>query len=151
MKIARKIYYNLSLLRWKIFKPITVGVKILLIKNNSIVLVKHVFQGYWYVPGGGVNKSETLEEAIRREAREEFNGKIKSIKLFGAYTNFYESKNDHVIVFSSDNFEIGDKSSGEIEQVRIFPLNELPKKISPGSKRRIKEYKSKKMPCFGKW
>ena len=97
MSMIRKMYYNLNLIRWNFFKPITVGVKILLIKNNSVVLVMHSYQDDWYLPGGGIEKGETLEEAILREAKEEFNCKIKSMKLFGVYTNFYEGKNDHVI------------------------------------------------------
>lgn len=151
MSSLRRLYYRLSLFYWKVFQPTTVGVRILLIKNKKVVLVKHSYQTQWYIPGGGVRKRETYEEAIKREVKEEFDGTIISMKLFGVYTNFYEGKNDHIIIFASSNFKVGKTKSGEVEDIRQFSLNRLPSNISPGSKRRIAEYSRGSYSNSSKW
>lgn len=43
-------------------------------QNNCVLLVQRAtepFKGWWGLPGGSVELGETLEEAVRREAREE--------------------------------------------------------------------------------
>lgn len=146
-----KLLYKLRLFYWKIFKPITVGVRILLIKEGRVVLVRHTYQDYWYIPGGGIKKSETIEQAIKREIKEELNGKIHSMELFGVYSNFFENKNDHIIVFLSQDFTINKKVSNEIEATKTCSLNNLPDNISSGSKRRINEFTAMKRRNFGEW
>ena len=59
MALPPRLLYKLNLFYWKIFKPTTVGVRILLIKEGKIILVKHTYQDCWYIPGGGVKKRET--------------------------------------------------------------------------------------------
>lgn len=151
LKLFRKLLYCFNTIRWKIFKPTTIGVRVLLIKDELVVLVKHSYQNQWYIPGGGVVKGETIDEAVYREIKEEINGTINSMELFGVYTNFYEGKNDHIVVFESHSFTVGSKNSGEIEGIEFFPIKALPKKISPGSKRRIEEYKKEKRGHRGRW
>lgn len=51
-----------------------VGVGAVVIKNNSILLVKRGYppgKGYWAVPGGVVEAGEKLTEAVLRELKEE--------------------------------------------------------------------------------
>ncbi|MFC0651817.1 NUDIX domain-containing protein [Lederbergia wuyishanensis] len=71
ISIFKKTLYKIYKLKWYISRPITLGVRILLIQDEKVLLVKHTYQNHWYLPGGGVEKSETLERAIRRECKEE--------------------------------------------------------------------------------
>ncbi len=152
MTLLPRLLYKLNLLYWKILKPTTVGVRILLIKEGEIVLVKHTYQDCWYLPGGGVKKGETIEEAVKREVNEELSGEIHLMELLGAYSSFFEGKNDHIVVFLSEDFSVGEKSSGEIEEVKTFPIGDLPDNVSPGSKRRIDEFlRRNEKVSFGKW
>ena len=54
-------------------------------KNDQLILIKRVKEGiepYWVAPGGGVEQSDfTLEEAIKREIREEAGAEINVVKL----------------------------------------------------------------------
>ena len=128
------------------------GVRLILIKDQSILLVKHTYQQHWYLPGGGVEKGETLEQAVRRESKEEIGVKLGELQLFGVYTNFYEYKNDHIIVFLCRDFTLPGATDAEIESFDYFALDDLPGSVSPGSKRRIDEYINyNNSPVVGIW
>lgn len=151
MSLIKKSLYKAAKLKWYITRPITMGVRILLIQDKKILLVKHTYQNHWYLPGGGVEKNETLEQAIRRECEEELGANLYDIKLFGVYSNFFENKNDHIAVFICTNFTLQPKKNNEIEKINLFEVDDLPKDISPGSKKRIQEYINEEYPKHGKW
>ena len=152
MKPLPRLLYAIDRLRWWISKPITVGVRLILEKDEVVLLVKHTYQRQWYLPGGGVRKGEMLEEAARREAAEEVGATLGELRLFGVYTNFYDHKNDHVIVFSCDDFTLTGETDSEIERFGFFSFDDLPEDTSPGSQRRIKEYMTRHAsPVVGMW
>ena len=66
-----KIIFLLARIYWKIFRPLTWGVRLMLIKNDEIVLVRHTYRDGWFLPGGGLKRRETFTAAARREAHEE--------------------------------------------------------------------------------
>lgn len=136
---------------WKVFKPVTMGARILLIKGDEILLVKHSYEDFWFIPGGGVKKGETYDEGIRREVKEELGMDIGKVELFGVYSNFFEGKNDTVVVFLCEDFGEVEERSFEIEKVAFFSLKDLPKGISLGTKKRIEEYVKGKRMNYGKW
>ncbi|MEC9401119.1 MAG: NUDIX domain-containing protein, partial [Pseudomonadota bacterium] len=52
--------------------PFTLGVRVIVEDRNSrVLLVRHSYVTGWYLPGGGVDKGETMEEAACREVLEE--------------------------------------------------------------------------------
>lgn len=146
-----KVLYKLSKVYWRITKPITVGVRIMLFKNQQILLVKHTYQDSWYLPGGGVKKGERLDQAIRREVSEELGGELGSLRLFGTYSNFFDYKNDHVVIFFSDDYTVSGETDKEIERYQLFGISELPDDTSPGTKRRIREYINNDFGVCGEW
>ncbi|MDP2995458.1 MAG: NUDIX domain-containing protein [Anaerolineales bacterium] len=152
MKILPRLLYKACQLRWWITRPITVGVRLLLIKEASVLLIQSTYQNGWYLVGGGVKRNEILEEAARREAQEEVGALLGTLELLGVYTNFYDFKNDHVIVFICTDFSLTGKTDNEIQKFEFFPLTDLPAGIAPGHKRRIQEYlESHQAPKYGKW
>ena len=99
-----RLLYLAARCYWRIFRPITLGVKLLLVKDDTIWLVQHSYQHGWFLPGGGVKRNEVLETAVRREAREELGAELGEVRVFGVYSSISEYKNDHVVVFYCHNF-----------------------------------------------
>ena len=140
MRLFSRLFYAINSLRWRITRPLTLGVRLLLLRDQSVLLVKHTYAKYWYLVGGGVKKNETLEQAARREALEEVGAQLGNLTLCGVYSNFSESKSDHIILFVCSDFSVSGKTDSEIAGFRFFDLDKLPEDISPATKRRIQEY-----------
>ncbi len=135
-----------------IFRPIRMGVRVMMIQDEKVWLVRQTYMPGWFMPGGGLKHNETLEEAARREAREETGAELGAVTLLGAYSNFVEWKSDHNILFLCSDFELKGKPDDEIAELRAFALNELPADLWPGHRRRLQEYQAGiKNPQFGKW
>lgn len=151
MAFLSRLKYNAARVVWRIRKPVTAGARILLIKDNKILLVKHSYQKELYLPGGGVKKGETFEQAIQRELLEELGAQLTEIRFFGVYNNFYDFKNDSIVVFISTAFTLSGITDNEIEAFAYYSLDNLPANVSPGTRRRIEEYNNTKFNNFGRW
>ncbi len=147
----RLLYYAYRIYCF-IFRPVRTGVRVMMIQNGKVMLVRQTYMPGWFMPGGGLKRNETLEHAARRESYEETGAQLGDIKLMGVYTSFTEWKTDHNIVFLCEDFEITGKSDKEIAEAYAFPLNELPKGLWPGHRRRLEEYQAGMAnPQFGEW
>jgi 8-oxo-dGTP pyrophosphatase MutT (NUDIX family) len=134
------------------FRPVGTGVRILLIQNGQVLLVRHTYIKGWYMPGGGIKRGETAEEAARREAREETGSELGELRLMGIYSNFETQKSDHNILFLCEGFQWNHTHDQEIAEARLFPLSTLPDDLPPGHRRRIEEYAAGvESPSFGQW
>lgn len=120
-------------------RPLTLGVRVILLHGGSVLLVRQTYMNGWFLPGGGMKKGETFEQAARREAHEEVGAEIKSLSLFGAYSNFSEWKSDHNIVFVARQFRLTGSHDHEVAEMRFFPLDQLPRDLWPGHRRRLDE------------
>ena len=147
LKIAhwiRRAYYFIA-------RPITLGVRILLIDGEQVILVKHSYEHGWFLPGGGVKRGETLEGAVRREAAEECGAVLKNVSFIGTYHNFVQYKSDHVSLFLSEDFSLQQVRNREIEMASGFPLEQLPEDTSPGCRRKITAYTNGSLESGGLW
>ena len=151
MKLKLLAYTILSSI-WSTIKPNSIGVRVMLIRNEHILLVKHSYQDVWYFPGGGVKRGEKLEDTAKREIAEEVDGVCGHLELFGTYTNVSDQKNNYVIVFKATDFTFNETfKSFEISEVNLFELENLPSKISRGTHNRIMEYLNGSHATIGHW
>lgn len=123
----------------------TVGARILQIKDNQILLVKHTYQKGWYTIGGTVERGESQLEAVQRELKEEVGIVLKnSPKLFSVYYSNFEKHDDYIALYVGDGDYIQEENHcDEILDKQWFPLNNLPEDTTPATKRRISEYLGK--------
>lgn len=140
-----------------IARPLTVGVRVILLREGDgvteVLLVRHTYQDAWALPGGGVERGETLEQAACREAREEAGAVLATLKLHGVYTNFFDFKSDHVVVFTCTDFTLQPRQpSLEIAETRFFPVDALPEDLFAGHRRRVEEVRAgSHVAEAGKW
>ncbi|MDC7220789.1 MAG: NUDIX domain-containing protein [Spirochaetales bacterium] len=123
----------------------------MLIHDGRILLVKHVYQKYWYFPGGGVKWGETYEETARREMKEEAGAEGKTLQFCGVYNSYGENKSDSIALFLCTDFSYTGQSDREIEEVRMFNLSELPSPLEPGCARRLEEFCLGRISPSGRW
>lgn len=116
--------------------------------DNRILLIKRAtvpFLDYWALVGGRVNSSEKVEQAILREVKEETGLDVEIIAKIGEY---HESGLQDGIEY--DYYPacfvtrpIGGKikrQETEIKQIKLFSLDEIPKKLAFEHSRMIQDY-----------
>lgn len=161
-----RLLYHLYRIYLFIVRPLTLGVRVMLIRRGKVLLIRQTYMEGWFMPGGGIKRGETFEQAARREAREEVGAELAGLSLLGAYSNFTEWKSDHNIVFLCTRFKLTDRHDREVAEMRFFPLDDLPAGIWPGHRRRLEEYRAEsrrrrsadrgragmpELPGFGEW
>ena len=152
MSAFKKFLYDVYRLRWAVTRPVTLGVRLMLIKENQVLLVKPTYQDGWFFPGGGVKRHETIEQTARREALEETGADLGELELVGIYALFNDFKTDHIALFKCSDFTYSGQHDFEIDQIALFPLEALPPDMAPGHQRRIQEYlDGSPVLKFGPW
>lgn len=130
------------------------SVRVLLIRNGRVLLVRHWYApGVMMLPGGGINRGETAEDAARREIKEETGFDVKNLELLGEYEGNYPG--DSVTVFFASEFD---------GYVRLLPNHEIMLRsfrdlieaesmdeLAPDSKRRIHAFNAGVRAERGKW
>ena len=133
-------------------RPVRAGVRVMMVQDGRVTLVRQTYMPGWFMPGGGLKRNETLDQAARREAFEETGAELGLLKLMGVYSSFTEWKTDHNIVFVCEDFKITGVPDREIAEAHAFALNELPAGLWPGHRRRLEEYRAGSIqPQFGEW
>ncbi len=145
IKLLLPIIQKCRQLYWWLMRPTTRGVRAIMVnQTGNVLLVKHTYQDGWFLPGGKTCRSESDEDALRRELREELGIEIASISSkLSEYTNNYEYKKDTIVVFVSYAFTQKDTKHFEVEKYGFFKPEMLPEKTSPGTRRRIEEWLGK--------
>ena len=148
----RRLAWQGERLRWRLFHPITLGARVILVRDGEVLLIRHTYRQGWFFPGGGVEKGETLDAAARREAGEEARVTVREVTLLGVYSNFVEGKSDHVAIFVSRDFDLHEfQPNNEIGAREWFAFDALPADVSPATQRRLRELIEGGPPRSGAW
>ena len=102
---------------------------------GRILLQRRNDDGTWGLPGGYLEIGETLEEAARREAREELGLTFGPLRLFDIFAGpeHYHDYPDHGRVYAVSIVYVADNVQGPLEadqtetrEARFFPATALP-------------------------
>ena len=124
-------------------RSMTLGVRaVVLDSENRVFLVRHTYVSGWHLPGGGVDVGETMDEAMRRELKEEGDIDLTGeAVLHGIFLNRHVSRRDHVAVYVVREFRQDrlPEPNREIIECGFFASSALPEGTTPGTRLRIAE------------
>lgn len=122
-----------------------VTVDIIIKINNGIVLVERKnFPFGWALPGGFVEYGESLEEAAKREAKEETNLELMNLKQFHTYSDPLRDPRFHtisIVFIAKGKGKL--QASSDAKNVKIFTQNILPNNIVFDHKKILQDYFNK--------
>jgi 8-oxo-dGTP diphosphatase len=107
------------------FKNPALAADAIIKEGDGIILIKRKFDPYkgrWAFPGGFVDYGERVEDAVRREAKEETGLDIELVKLVGVYSDPDRDPRKHVVSVSFLARKVGGdmKVTDETTDVKVF-------------------------------
>ena len=116
-----------------------VGVTGAVVRDQQVLYVRRNYepnQGFWTLPGGYAEHTETLDEAVRRELREETGVEVNVTGVIGVRTRYGEKGGAVLVVFrcqwvtgepKADEYEISAAEFFDAERIQtlepVFPLS----------------------------
>lgn len=125
----------------------SVYVCILLEKNNQILLLKRAntgwMDGFWHIPGGGLEENESLAHAVTREAKEELAVDIDPTHVKLIHVQHLNKKTlGFYFVAHEWKDEPKNNEPDQSSEISWFQSDQLPEDMSPFARRVIESYKS---------
>lgn len=127
---------------WKLFKPRTRGVKIMLFNDEGeILLIRNSYgaSDLFVLPGGGVRPWERPIDAAKREVQEELGSAAEALAPVSKHFTSAEGKRDTIYLFEGKLTQTPRPDGLELAEARFFALNALPETLSSATARRLAE------------
>lgn len=134
---------------FRLRRGMTLGVRAAIFDDqNRVFLVRHSYAPGWLFPGGGVERGETIYDALNREIAEEGGIILEEAPVFhGLFSNEEKFRGDHIACFVIRKYRQQDwKPTIEIMETGFFPVTDLPPGTTGGTRRRIAEIISGGVP-----
>ncbi len=96
--------------------------------DGDIILIKRKyepFKGCWAIPGGSVETGETVEEAARREAKEETGLDVKLTSIGGVYSDPDRDPRGHVVSIVYRAEPLGGYLKADTDAAEVIRTNNI--------------------------
>lgn len=142
MKPLLDAYYAVQKRLWRLLRPRTRGVKVMLFNaGGELVLIRNGYgqTAHLLLPGGNVGLFETPEAAAAREVKEELGCEVCDLAPLSLHHSRAEGKRDTIHLFSGRIDALPRADGVEVMEARFVALDALPAETSPATRRRIEE------------
>jgi UDPglucose 6-dehydrogenase len=121
------------------------AINVIVEDKSKILLVKRrlePFKGLWSLPGGYVEYGETVEDAARREVKEECGLDIQPSGIIGVYSNPERHPWKHVIAICYTAKKVGGRIEAGAKEgkTNFFKTNSIPEKLAFDHAKMIEDY-----------
>ena len=109
--------------------------------ESRVLLVRHTYSPGWLLPGGGVERGETIYQSAIREIHEEAAILAEEEPILrGFCMNDAQFPGDHIAILVVRKFkQLPWKPSLEISHAQFFGIDQLPPETTGGTRRRVDE------------
>jgi len=116
---------------------------------GKVLLQKRADDGKWSYHGGAVELNEAVEDAARREVKEELGIELGELRLFGVYSgadfrhiypNGDEVSNIDIVYVCRAYSGTLKPQAGEVEALRFFAPEDIPENLSPPIRKPLEAY-----------
>ena len=153
MRHLIQLAFILRRLLLRLLRVRTSGVKVMLFNEaGQLLLIRNSYgdRNLFLLPGGGISGGESAAQAAVREVREELGLDIGTVEAVATYISTAEGKRDTIHLFRATTHSEAKIDGWEVMEARFFPLDDLPKQVSPATRRRIEELTGRR-PIEDSW
>ena len=132
---------------WKHKGP-RVTVDAIVVRNDQVLLVKRKWPPPgWALPGGFVDRGETVERAVCRETLEETSLVVTTLRQIHAYSDPKRDPRHHTVGIIFEVETTGEPNAGDdAAECRFFRFDDLPAEIAFDHRQILEDYRTRRYP-----
>ena len=138
-----KLAHVLRLAWWSVRRPQVHGCNAIVVNPaGQVLLVRHSYQSptRWMLPGGGIGRRESPEQAAAREVAEEAGCRIVNARCIAVETVPLVGARNHIHLIAGDTSDEPVADGREIVEAAFFAPDALPATINKAAQSRIERW-----------